>query len=68
MTYRDRDNGTDMRGSRYETAAKLFEEAIQLAQIVQASQKSWIPTFLNLGTAYRKLGYAHIVNDVLHKN
>nr|VWO99768.1 ANK_REP_REGION domain-containing protein [Ganoderma boninense] len=40
----------------YETAAKLFESAIDLAQVVQSSQKAWIPTFLNLGTALRRLG------------
>ncbi|KAI0787967.1 TPR-like protein [Fomes fomentarius] len=41
----------------YETAAKLFAEALELAQVVQASQKAWIPTYLNLGTALRKLGH-----------
>ena len=44
-------------GASYETAVTLFQGAIDLAKIVQASQKSWIPTYLNLGTALRKLGY-----------
>ncbi|TFK88830.1 TPR-like protein [Polyporus arcularius HHB13444] len=39
----------------YETAAKLFEAAIELAQVVQTSQSAWVPTFLNLGTSLRRL-------------
>ncbi|RDX43838.1 TPR-like protein [Lentinus brumalis] len=39
----------------YETAARLFEAAIELAQVVQTSQSAWVPTFLNLGTSLRRL-------------
>ncbi|KAH9945212.1 TPR-like protein [Epithele typhae] len=41
---------------QYKVAVELFTEAIELAKIVKASQKSWIPTYLNKGTALRKLG------------
>ncbi|EMD33975.1 hypothetical protein CERSUDRAFT_159330 [Gelatoporia subvermispora B] len=40
---------------RYEEAVELFERALQLAQIVQTSQSAWTSTYINLGTAYRKL-------------
>ncbi|OBZ72693.1 Anaphase-promoting complex subunit cut9 [Grifola frondosa] len=40
----------------YEQAATLFAEALKLAQVVQTSQQAWAPTYLNLGTAYRKMG------------
>ena len=36
-------------------AASLFERALQLAKIVQTSKRAWANTYLNLGTAYRKL-------------
>ncbi|TFK75155.1 TPR-like protein [Pluteus cervinus] len=39
----------------YEQAAKLFEEALELAQVTQTAQKAWATTYLNLGTCYRKL-------------
>ncbi|TBU24014.1 TPR-like protein [Dichomitus squalens] len=39
----------------YETAAKLFAGALDLARVVQSSQTTWIPTYLNLGTALRRL-------------
>lgn len=41
--------------SSYETAAALFQESIELAQVTQSSQKSWATTYLNLGTCFRKL-------------
>ncbi|KAH9928423.1 TPR-like protein [Amylocystis lapponica] len=40
----------------FERAATLFKEALDLAQVVQSSQQAWPATYLNLGTALRKLG------------
>ncbi|KAI8982735.1 TPR-like protein [Trametes punicea] len=40
----------------YETAAKLFANALELANVVQTSQLAWIPTYINLGTALRRIG------------
>lgn len=40
----------------YEKAAKLFQEALELAQVTQSSRKSWATTYINLGTCYRRLG------------
>ncbi|KXN88482.1 Anaphase-promoting complex subunit cut9 [Leucoagaricus sp. SymC.cos] len=40
----------------YESAATLFKEALELAQITQSSRKSWATTYINLGTCYRRLG------------
>ncbi|KDR76370.1 hypothetical protein GALMADRAFT_67732 [Galerina marginata CBS 339.88] len=39
----------------FEKAARLFQEALDLAQVTQTSQKAWATTYLNLGTCYRKL-------------
>ncbi|KAM6504448.1 cell division control protein 16 [Amanita muscaria] len=39
----------------YGTAAALFQEALDLAQVTQTSRKSWATTHVNLGTCYRKL-------------
>ncbi|KAF8240713.1 TPR-like protein [Tricholoma matsutake] len=39
----------------YEGATSLFQQALDLAQVTQTSQKSWTTTYLNLGTCYRKL-------------
>ncbi|KAF9565181.1 TPR-like protein [Agrocybe pediades] len=39
----------------FEKAARLFQEALDLAQVTQSSQKAWTTTYLNLGTCYRKL-------------
>lgn len=36
----------------------MFEQAIQLAKITQTSQASWVNTFINLGTAYKRIGLA----------
>ena len=40
---------------RYERAAILFQESLDLAQVTQSSEKSWSTTYLNLGTCFRKL-------------
>jgi hypothetical protein len=40
---------------RYERAATLFQESLDLAQVTQSSQKSWSTTYLNLGTCFRKM-------------
>ncbi|KAI0925830.1 hypothetical protein AcV5_008457 [Taiwanofungus camphoratus] len=40
----------------YERAIALFLEALDLAEVVQSSRQAWAPTYLNLGTSYRKLG------------
>lgn len=39
----------------YAKAATLFQEALDLAQVTQSSQKSWATTYINLGTCFRKL-------------
>ncbi|CAA7265544.1 unnamed protein product [Cyclocybe aegerita] len=39
----------------FEKAAKMFQMALDLAQVTQTSQKAWATTYLNLRTAYRKL-------------
>jgi len=33
----------------------LFQDALDLAQVTQSSQKGWATTYINLGTCYRKL-------------
>ncbi|CAK5268758.1 unnamed protein product [Mycena citricolor] len=38
----------------FDEAAKLFQKALDLAQITQGSQKTWGITYLNLGTCHRK--------------
>ena len=43
--------------SSYAKAATLFQEALDLAQVTQSSQKSWATTYINLGTCFRKLKY-----------
>ncbi|KAF9523572.1 hypothetical protein CPB83DRAFT_775294 [Crepidotus variabilis] len=39
----------------YDKAAKLFQDAVDLAQVTQSSQRAWATTYLNLGTCHRKL-------------
>ncbi|KAI0078758.1 TPR-like protein [Panus rudis PR-1116 ss-1] len=39
----------------YEQAVEMFQEAIKLAQVTQTSEIEWAPTFVNLGTCFRKL-------------
>ncbi|KAI6110197.1 hypothetical protein EDD16DRAFT_1486805 [Pisolithus croceorrhizus] len=39
----------------YEKAAQLFERSLELAQVTQSSERSWMATYLNLGTCFRKL-------------
>ncbi|KAF9466498.1 TPR-like protein [Collybia nuda] len=39
----------------YGRAASLFQDALDLAQVTQSSQKPWATTYLNLGTCFRKL-------------
>lgn len=41
--------------ARIGLAATLFLRALELAKIVQTSQRAWTNTYLNLGTVYRKL-------------
>ena len=49
------------RGSpSFDSAARLFQSALDLAQVTQTSQKAWATTYLNLGTCHRKLKYAPI--------
>ncbi|SJL04405.1 uncharacterized protein ARMOST_07771 [Armillaria ostoyae] len=40
---------------KYDDAAGLFQQALKLAEVTQGSRINWISTYLNLGTAYRKL-------------
>ncbi|KAI0349743.1 TPR-like protein [Trametes cingulata] len=40
----------------YESAAQMFAQALDLAKVVQSSQLAWIPTYINLGTALRRIG------------
>ncbi|KAF8807066.1 TPR-like protein [Phlegmacium glaucopus] len=40
---------------KYESAASLFQDALDLAEVTQSSQKGWATTYINLGTCYRKL-------------
>jgi anaphase-promoting complex subunit 6 len=46
---------TELDCSRYEEAARLFNQAIELAQITQTFETAWATTYVNLGTCYRKL-------------
>ncbi|KAJ7650412.1 cell division control protein 16, partial [Roridomyces roridus] len=39
----------------YTKAYGLFQQALDLAQVTQSSQKTWATTYLNLGTCLRKL-------------
>ncbi|KJA22947.1 hypothetical protein HYPSUDRAFT_77168 [Hypholoma sublateritium FD-334 SS-4] len=39
----------------FDSAARLFQSALDLAQVTQTSQKAWATTYLNLGTCHRKL-------------
>lgn len=41
----------------YGKAAKLFQSAVDLAQLTQSSQKAWATAYLNLGTCHRKLKF-----------
>ena len=45
----------------YEEAAVMFQDAIQLVQVTQTSEIEWAPTYVNLGTCYRKLGSASVL-------
>ena len=45
----------------YEEAAVMFQDAIQLAQVTQTSEIEWAPTYVNLGTCYRKLGLVSVL-------
>ncbi|EIW57715.1 TPR-like protein [Trametes versicolor FP-101664 SS1] len=40
----------------YDNAVRFFAEALELADVVQTSQVAWIPTFINFGTALRRIG------------
>ncbi|KZT07761.1 TPR-like protein [Laetiporus sulphureus 93-53] len=40
----------------FELAVILFKEALDLAKTVQTSEQAWVNIYLNLGSAYRKLG------------
>lgn len=40
---------------KYQEAAQLFERSLELAQVTQSSERSWMVTYLNLGTCFRKL-------------
>lgn len=40
----------------YDNAVRFFAEALELADVVQTSQVAWIPTFINFGTALRRVG------------
>ncbi len=40
----------------YEGAVKLFLQAIGIAKDTQGSHSTWATTYVNLGTAYGKLG------------
>jgi len=51
----------------YEGAIELFEQAIQLAKITQTSQASWVNTFINLGTAYKRVGRLTDARDTYKK-
>ncbi|EPQ54226.1 TPR-like protein, partial [Gloeophyllum trabeum ATCC 11539] len=39
----------------YEEAVTLFSRAIELAGGTQSAQETWLSTYINLGTSYRKL-------------
>ncbi|KAL0954768.1 hypothetical protein HGRIS_003718 [Hohenbuehelia grisea] len=39
----------------FQEASGLFQQAINIAQATQSSQKSWATTYMNLGTCLRKL-------------
>lgn len=43
---------------RFDRAVKLFNEALQLAKVIPGAESKWATTYLNLGQAYRKLGFA----------
>ncbi|TFY83527.1 hypothetical protein EWM64_g474 [Hericium alpestre] len=48
---------------QYDEAAAMFQQALDLAQVTQGSQKSWATTYLNLGTCFRKLGRLEEARD-----
>lgn len=55
----------------YKAAADWFTRSLSAAQVSQGSQKSWVPTYLNLGSCLRKLkrfeearGYYQKVLDI----
>jgi hypothetical protein len=56
----------------YETAARMFQESTELAQVTQSSQNSWASVYMNLGTCYRKLGLVFLLDfcggDQLNKS
>ena len=41
---------------RYEKAVEFFQQALSLAKVDQGSEEVWTTTYVNLGTAYRKIG------------
>ncbi|KIY44125.1 TPR-like protein [Fistulina hepatica ATCC 64428] len=41
----------------FEGAADWFKKAVDLSKVTQSSQKTWVTTYINLGTAYRKLNH-----------
>lgn len=44
----------------YDQAARLFQEAVDRAEVTQGSQKTWAVTYINLGTSLRKLKYVAV--------
>ena len=51
----EKNNNCRFSRSSFDKAAKLFQAAVDLAQVTQSSQRAWATTYLNLGTCYRKL-------------
>ncbi|KAF8876755.1 hypothetical protein BD779DRAFT_1559710 [Infundibulicybe gibba] len=51
----------------YQAAADLFQEALDVAQVTQTSQRSWATTYLNLGTCFRKLKQYEEARDSYQK-
>ncbi|THH16661.1 hypothetical protein EW146_g4012 [Bondarzewia mesenterica] len=52
---------------QYAEAAAMFKQALEYAQVTQASQSSWATTYLNLGTCLRKLGHLNEAKDAYTK-
>lgn len=44
----------------YADAVTLFKDALALAQVTQGSHVAWATTYVNLGTALRKIGYVDV--------
>ncbi|KAJ7659922.1 TPR-like protein [Mycena rosella] len=51
----------------HEKAVGLFQNALELAQVTQSSQKTWATTYLNLGTCFRKLKRYDEAKDAYQK-